>query len=236
MIKIAICDDNVQHLHYTAELIRRELSSHQTELSLFPNAEKLLQAVATEKQHPDIAVLDIVLGGENGIQLAKQLNHLTPGCKIIFLTGYPDYASASYEADHIWFVLKSAAETYLAPALKKALAVSEENLLGITAKTGGKTFFIPLGDILYLDRVGRKARIVCKDGIYPVSGKPASLINERIGEYFVQCHQGYWINLRQVKALEKNEFIIEGDIRIPISRSFREEARSCFFARLSELG
>ena len=235
MIKIAICDDNVQHLHYTAELIRRELSSHQTELSLFPNAEKLLQAVATEKQHPDIAVLDIVLGGGNGIELAKQLNHMLPGCKIIFLTGYPEYAPASYEVDHIWFVLKSATETWLGPALQKALAVSDETqMLGITAKAGGKTFFVPLGNILYLDRVGRKARIVCRDGIYPVSGKPASLINGKIEEYFVQCHQGYWINLRQVKALEKNEFIIEGDIRIPISRSFREEARSRFFARLEE--
>ena len=235
MIKIAICDDNDQHLQYTAELVRKELSSHQIELSLFANAEDMLQFIIAEKQYPDIAVLDVVLGGEDGIQLAKKLNHLTPGCKIIFLTGYPDYASASYEADHIWFVLKSAVEVYLAPALQKALAVSEENLLGITAKTGGKTFFIPLGDILYLDRVGRKARIVCKDGIYPVSGKPASLINERIGEYFVQCHQGYWINLRQVKALEKNESVFEGDLRIPISRTFREDARARFFARLSGL-
>ena len=115
MLKIAICDDNEQHLQYTTSLVKKELASHLIEIMLFFDAEQMLKTIDTEKKSPDIAILDIVLGKDNGIELAKQLNQLLPGCKIIFLTGYADYASASYEADHIWFVLKSASETYLGP-------------------------------------------------------------------------------------------------------------------------
>lgn len=234
MLKIAVCDDNPEHLKYTASLIQKELASSRLELELFSSANRLMSLVEGDHYRPDIAVLDIEIGPENGIDLAKQLNSAVPACKIIFLTGYADYAPASYEARHIWFVLKSGAEQFLGPALRRALEISDEPIpfLGITARTGGKSFFVPLGEILYLERFARKARIVCKNEIHLVSGSPAGLINERVAPFFIRCHQGYWVNLRQVSALDRDEFVLVDGTRIPISRSFRDSARSRFFAQL----
>ena len=39
---------------------------------------------------PDLALLDINLPGLNGIEVARQIRALVPGCKIIFLTGDSD--------------------------------------------------------------------------------------------------------------------------------------------------
>ena len=233
MLKIAICDDNPEHLEYTASLIQKDLSSFSLDLELFSDAYQLMKLVQEDHYNPDIAVLDIKLGQENGIDLAKRINSLVPACRIIFLTGFADYAPASYEARHVWFVLKSSADRYLGPALRRALEGLDDPsaVLGITARTGGKSFFIPLGDILYLERYARKARIVCKNEIHLVSGSPANLINERVAPFFVRCHQGYWINLRQVSALERDEFVLINGARIPISRSFRGDARSRFFGQ-----
>ena len=237
MLKTAICDDNPEHLNHAASLVLAELSSYAPDVELFHSAEDLIQAVECDRYRPDIAILDILLEDENGIELAKKLNALLPGCSIIFLTGYPDYAPASYEARHVWFVLKSSAEQYLGPALHRALdaAARDESILGITAHSRGKRFFLPLGDILYIERVARKTRIVCKDASYYVSGSPAAQLQGAVSSYFLRCHQGYWVNTRQIKALQREEFVLTDGTRIPISRTFRDEARSRFFEQFSAL-
>ena len=233
MLKIAICDDNPEHLQFTVSLIQKELSSSGLELELFSVASQLISLIEEDNYRPDIAVLDIKLGRENGIDLAKRMNSLVPTCRIIFLTGFADYAPASYEARHVWFVLKSSADRYLGAALRRALDELDDPsaVLGITARTGSKSFFIPLGEILYLESYARKAQIVCKSAVYLVPGSPAALINERVAPFFVRCHQGYWVNLRQVSALERDEFVLINGARIPISRSFRGDARSRFFGQ-----
>ena len=43
----------------------------------------------------DIAFVDIMLGSANGLDFAQSLRSLQPGCKIIYCTGYPQYAIES---------------------------------------------------------------------------------------------------------------------------------------------
>lgn len=43
----------------------------------------------------DIAFVDIMLGNENGLDFAESLRSLQPNCKIIYCTGYSQYAIES---------------------------------------------------------------------------------------------------------------------------------------------
>ena len=45
-----------------------------------------------EKNHVDIAFLDISMRGMGGMALSEKLLKLRPQCKIIFCTGYSEYA------------------------------------------------------------------------------------------------------------------------------------------------
>ena len=237
MVNIAICDDDATPLGYTASLVRRELSSYALELDSFQNAQTLLNCVETEGYRPDIAILDIEMGKLSGIDVAKAINTALPACRIIFLSSHADYITASYEAEHVWYVLKSQADTYIGQALRKAMAAlpaADASVLGIAAKSGGSSFFVPLGRILYIDRENRRTRIVCEDGIHRVSGTPASLITGPLQEQFVRCHQGYWVNLGKIQALDRDEFVLSDGTRLPISRTCRAEARERFFHRLRE--
>lgn len=118
---IAICDDEPVHLEYTQSLVQKVLPPTQFETELFTGAEQLLQAMEPGDYCPNIAVLDIRMDGTDGIELAKKLNRLAPGCKIIFLTGFLDYATEVYETEHVYFVLKSEMEHRLGRALQKAV-------------------------------------------------------------------------------------------------------------------
>ena len=67
-----------------------------------PDVEKLhsydntADALACAKtENIDIAFVDIMLGNENGLDFAQSLRTMQPKCKIIYCTGYPQYAIES---------------------------------------------------------------------------------------------------------------------------------------------
>lgn len=231
-LKIAICDDNSTHLKLAENLVTSNLESRSYAVQLFSCAEELLSEINKDHYAPDIAVLDIELSGEDGITLAKQMNQLVPMCRIIFLTGYIDYAPDAYEAEHIWFVVKKTADRYFPSAMKKALQSlesSEHAVPSIVIRENGKSIAVPVSQILYISKVSRKSLIFCKDGEYYDTRRPAMLIPKELGEQFIHCHQGYWVNISMIRELDHDLLVLEDGTRIPISRTHKDEVRERFF-------
>lgn len=60
----------------------------------FTSAEAALAHAA--QNAPDVAFIDIEMGGMNGLELAKKLKELNGGTNIIFVTGHPQYAPDAF--------------------------------------------------------------------------------------------------------------------------------------------
>ena len=60
----------------------------------------------TEKNHADIAFLDISMRGMGGMVLAEKLLKLRPRCKIIFCTGYSEYAVDAFRMHVSGYLMK----------------------------------------------------------------------------------------------------------------------------------
>lgn len=236
----AICDDNPLHLKKAESLTRDYTEAHRISCRIhrFSAPEALLAALEEDEMQPDLAVLDIEMPGEDGISLAKKMNRLVPGCRIIFLTSYIDYAPEAYEAEHIWFVVKNRTDEFFTPAMDKAmtsLAERETASPGLLVREEGRTVFLPLDSVIYLSKVGRKALIHCTDGDYTDTRRPSLLIPPALADHFLQCHQGYWVSLQRIRELDHETFVMDDGSRIPISRTFRSTARQVFFDRISRL-
>ena len=235
MPRIVICDDEALHRAYTHQLIQQELQN--AEIQEFDSGEALLRAVTQNGFCPDIAVLDIRLTGEDGISTAQRLNTLLPCCQIIFLTGYLSYAPDVYDARHIYFVLKSQLEERIGPALRQAsgaLAVGASPLrLRVPFQSG--VFLLPAENIFFLERCGRKTRISTGNKDEWTTEAPQSLLAEAgAEEQFIRCHQSYWVNRDKIAALRKNEFCLTNGSVVPLSRSYRQNAREQFLSSLRQ--
>lgn len=206
MIPIAICDDELLHARQTQAAIRR--CEAQAVTRCFETPLALLAAVTQQGYAPRVAVLDIRMAGMDGIELAKRLNALVPGCAVIFLTAYLSYAPDVYETRHVYFVLKN----------ELATAHGYRN--------------VPVTNVLFLERILRKTRVVLTDGEELVTAAPAALLEAVPDGVFLRCHQSYWANFSHITGMEKDEFVLTGGLRVPISRSYRSAARSAFFANL----
>ena len=230
MILIAVCDDNPLHLSHTKGLLDDAAFGTPVHVRTFTNADSLLDAIADEGFRPSIAILDIELGEQSGIALAESINRQLPDCQVIFLSAYAEHASEVYRTRHVWFVIKNRADEFLIPAVQRAIEnlSAQEPSAVLSIRHSGANLVVPVHDIIYIERVARKLRIVCRGQTYLTSQLPSVLLSSFTQE-LPRCHQGFWVNLRHVSALDHNEFVMDDGSRIPISRTYRDAVRTRFF-------
>lgn len=101
MIAIAIDDEQLM-LYALVKAVKA--SDDIDEVTGFSNCDEALDWVASNT--PDIAFLDINMRGINGIGLAEKITALHPNCKIVFCTGYEEYAVSAFKIHASGYLLK----------------------------------------------------------------------------------------------------------------------------------
>ena len=89
------------------------LETLQEAISVSPDIEQVesfstcSSALAYANENPiDIAFLDINMRGIGGLGLAEKLLELQPNCKIIFCTGYEEYAVKAFQLHVSGYLMK----------------------------------------------------------------------------------------------------------------------------------
>ena len=94
------------------------------DVAQFSNADDALEYV---KDHPiDIAFLDINMRGMGGIALAEKIIQVCPNCKIVFCTGYEEYAIPAFKIHASGYLMK--------PISAKDVQSEIDNIKGIRQK------------------------------------------------------------------------------------------------------
>ncbi len=113
MTRALIADDE----RLMRDQLRARLQEVWPELEIVAEAKNGQEAVAlTEQHHPDIVFLDIRMPGLTGVDAARQIAQLPtyeeadgwPGCEIVFITAYDQYAVQAFEQGVVDYVLKPA--------------------------------------------------------------------------------------------------------------------------------
>jgi DNA-binding LytR/AlgR family response regulator len=110
MTRALIADDE----RLMREQLRARLAEVWPELELVGEARNGVEAVEmTAKLHPDLVFLDIRMPGMTGVDAARQIAQLPtgddwPGCEIVFITAYDQYAVEAFEQGVVDYVLKPA--------------------------------------------------------------------------------------------------------------------------------
>lgn len=101
-MKAIAVDDEIYMLENLQEAVSASSDIEQTKAFSSCSA-----ALAYAAENPvDIAFLDINMRGIGGLGLAKKLMELQPGCKIIFCTGYEEYAVSAFQLHVSGYLMK----------------------------------------------------------------------------------------------------------------------------------
>ena len=101
MIAIAVDDEALMLGALVAAI---EASPDITEVARFSDCEEALEFV--KKHSADVAFLDINMRGMGGLALAEKILAFCPDCKIVFCTGYEEYAIPAFKLHASGYLMK----------------------------------------------------------------------------------------------------------------------------------
>jgi DNA-binding NarL/FixJ family response regulator len=84
--RLLIVDDNVR---YRTQL-RRMVSKAYPAVTVYEAEDTRAALQAVRDGDPGLALVDVVLGDENGIDCARQIHALAPGTRVVLFSAYPD--------------------------------------------------------------------------------------------------------------------------------------------------
>ena len=221
MFHIVVCDDDRSITEYLKETLEKKYR-RKIECQCVYSAEELLKWLEDLDQgHTNIIILDIALGDDDGIAIAKEIRSKYPQIKVILLSGYAQLASNVFEADPVYFLSKPIDEQKLFSSVEKAMdIVQHQEIKAITvAGSGGKIHRIKVEDILYLETSNRNCCIHTDKGdCIEAAAKLSDLVNQ-MPDYIINSHQSFACNIKKIKSFSREDGItmISGDV-IPVSR------------------
>jgi two-component SAPR family response regulator len=101
---IFVIDDEKPLLHDAQVAI--ETAAPGAELRLFDRGAEALAAIETEGVVPDIVFSDIEMPGISGLELAVKLKTVAPETRVVFVTGYSQYAVDAFQLRVQGYVMK----------------------------------------------------------------------------------------------------------------------------------
>ena len=184
--KIAVCDDEQIFVDDVVKKLKEQ--SEHCEISEYISGEELLNS----SLEFDMIFLDIEMTGINGINAAFTLRERGYDGMIIFLTSHTEFMPDAFKVKAFRFLDKPLDSEKFNEAFseaKKEIMNTEHILL---SDRSGKTVYLKLTDIVYLEAYGDGTYIYGKMGKVYDTDKPLKYWKEQIGsEHFYQIHKSF---------------------------------------------
>ncbi len=225
-MQIAICDDRLSYSSKIKELIRQYAQTESKSsfaLSTFSTGRELLNYV-DENGGFDLYIMDVIMPGMNGIELASSLRGREDTGLVVYLTTSPDFAVDSYRVRAFDYLLRPVdRERFFAVMREAEDHFSRYVREMIPVKTPESVRLIPIRDIRYAERVGRQVIYHLVDDTVINSSTINDSFKNAISELL--HHNGmllvgssYAVNLFYVTEVTKSDLVISDQFFIPIPR------------------
>jgi DNA-binding LytR/AlgR family response regulator len=203
-VKILIVEDEAVVARRTAQFCRRILGDR---LEVLQVAETFDAASAALAETPiDLLVLDLNLGGRNGMELLEA--RVAGSFHTIIVSGNTEHALLAFERGVIDFVAKPFSEDRLAKALRRVTEVggrSAHPARYLAVRKHGRVELIPVADVVYIQGADDCSELVLFDGRRELHGKTLEKLHALLPPGFERIHRSYLVRLSEVKALHAHE-------------------------------
>lgn len=234
MIKIAVCDDNREELNkisHTLDIYRNEKNPYIT-TQLYGNGFSLIDALESGINF-DIVILDIIMPGENGIDIAREIRKSHEDIQIIFLTSSPEYAVESYEVNANNYILKPFSEEKIFSVMDTCLKhIDSSHTASLVLKTGSNQYMrILYSKLMYAEAMRKTVVLHLSDNTVVSSVMTFTNFITLLDDNpdFVKTHRSYIVNMNYIELINKTEIIMINGDRIPVPPKKYSEVSKTFF-------
>jgi DNA-binding LytR/AlgR family response regulator len=233
-IKIAVCDDEHQQTEYIKNLAVKWADENNIKINIkmFESAENFKSAWSENKEF-DILLLDIQMGGQNGVELAKDLRGTDEKLIIIFITALLDFVQEGYDVSALHYLIKPIDTGKLYSVLDKAVRSLTKNNGAVVFPTDNGDIKIMTDDIIYAESFDHFLEIITIQEKLTVK-MPLYEFENKLGGNFKRCHRCYIVNLKYIKKITRTEIILDSNEIIPLSRRLYADVNKAMIKYFTE--
>ena len=203
MIKIGMCDDNLNSIKIASKLLEAEIIEQDldAEISIISSEQKKIFDAIYNKEI-DVLFLDIDFknNGKNGIDIAKDLRKINKNFYLVFLSAHQRYLHVSLTTKIFDYLVKPINRDTISDIvirLKDEFANNKVLFLHLN-----KWEFVRTDDIFYIEKNGKKSIIVTDDINFTTTKGLNTLLSE-LPQNFLRCHKSYILNSDKVLSIDK---------------------------------
>ncbi len=229
-MRIAICEDNEEHLEILKEMVNRWAKEEEKQIAIgrYQSAEQFLFCMKDEP-HYDLAFLDIQMSKINGLQLAKMIRKEDRLIFIVFTTALKQYAPRGYEVSAFRYLIKPLQEDEVFQALTKASQMIEDRKKeAVIVTRGNESWRIFKDDIYYIEVDNHHIILHLHEETIRFKAKLKEFEMQFKEPQFCKCHRSYIVNLKYVGRISREGVEVDGKKTLPISKSRWEDLNHCY--------
>lgn len=233
MLKICICDDNEAEIAKIEGLIQQFADSH-PELPIqaqsFRSAFDLLDCLE-EQGGFDLYLLDILMPGITGMDLAKRIRERMEKAELLFLTTSREYAVEAFGVEASGYLMKPVRQDEFDRAVSSCvekLKPGENPSLLLKTKDGIRK--VPVYELMWVESVRHSYRCTLAGGTVLDACGAISAFFEQLRAYpcFYIPHRAFIVNFHYVSGLTGLEILMADGQRIPISRNCHTALKNAY--------
>lgn len=232
MIKVAFCDDELAVLKELSILIDkyRVERNQEIEYAAYNSPLELLNVIEKGMRF-DALFLDVVMPGENGIEVAKEIRQYDNNVKIVFLTSSAEFAVQSYTVGAYFYQLKPIWEESFFRLLDSAISECEKEQqysLILRCKTGIAR--IELDKLEYCEVIGRTLLFHMADGTLLERVGSLDELSGQLMQFdnFLRPHRSYLINMKYIQNISSKVITLTCLVQIPIPHGKYSEIKDIY--------
>lgn len=238
----AICDDDLDHLEALShEIIQVSKENNlKIEVDKYNSGIQLIDELLRDPDKYHIIFLDIEMPQMDGMKVGHRIREINKNVIIIFVTGFKAFALNAFEIRAFDYLIKPVKyiklEATIIDAIKKInlYKIKEQDSNILTLSFDKKIYRININQIIFIEKVSNKSRIVCEDNIYEIYESLKRLSQKLDKKNFMQPHQGFIIHSNKIKNYENQRIeMVSGDF-IPVSKSNIKKIKQIFFESLRD--
>ena len=205
MIKIGMCDDNLNSIKIASKLLESEIMEQDlnAEISIISsNQKEIFDAIY--KKNIDVLFLDVDFknNGKNGIEFAKDLRKINKDFFLVFLSAHQRYLHLSLITKVFDYLVKPINRDTMSNIVTRLKdEFSNNNTLFLHLN---KWEFVRTDNILYIEKEGKKSIIITNDITYTTNKGLNALMSE-LPVNFIRCHKSYILNKEKILSLDKKK-------------------------------
>ena len=232
MIKIAVCDDNELQIDLLKDVLEEYIDMRHMDAKIyaFGDGDSLIEHVR-KNGFFDAYILDLILPGMNGMEVASTLRLMKDSGKIIFLTSTVAYAVSSYDVDAFYYLLKPLDVQKLFKILDNAFSRISSDNRDVVIKSSSGTVKFSIDSIMYIDIDNRCPNYHLSDGRCIKGLSLRGTFKEAVKPFleynvFAFCGVSLLINTRYVNSVDSDTVLLsDGTLLYPSKSGISELKR-----------